>query len=175
MPPKYSQHYREEWEQMREFKDWLSPVQDDATKAYCKYCKCNIIAKLYCLKQHISTTKHVKSVEPMKSQTKIKFAKIQTRLDTQNLAHFICEHAAILTVDHLSDMCKKTFSDSRSTENMKLHRTKCTNIINNVLAPHFVSELIKDVGDAKFSILIDESTDISVTKILMSRHVNSIL
>ncbi|XP_041974017.1 uncharacterized protein LOC121736556 [Aricia agestis] len=37
MAPKYSQHYREEWEKMREFKDWLSPVKDDATKAYCKY------------------------------------------------------------------------------------------------------------------------------------------
>ncbi|XP_047027827.1 uncharacterized protein LOC124635914 [Helicoverpa zea] len=34
MPPKYSQHYRSEWEQMLDFKDWLQPVKDDTTKAY---------------------------------------------------------------------------------------------------------------------------------------------
>ncbi|GBP43091.1 hypothetical protein EVAR_96353_1 [Eumeta japonica] len=34
MPPKYSQHYRTEWEKMLDFKDWLQPVENDTTKAY---------------------------------------------------------------------------------------------------------------------------------------------
>jgi len=49
---------------------------------------------------------------------------------------------------------------------MKLHRTKCTNIIKNVLAIHFVEDLRIDIEDSKFSLLLNESTDISVAKLL---------
>lgn len=166
MPPKYEQHYREEWEKMSEFKDWLTGAKDDTAKAYCKYCKCTIIAKKYCLKQHILTSKHMKYAAPMKCQSKIEFPRMQIQLDTQraesSLALFVCEHTSTLTVDHLSQMCKKHFLIA----DIKLHRTKCTNIIKYALAPHFTSQLVTDVGNNKFSILVDESTDISVTKIL---------
>lgn len=47
-----------------------------------------------------------------------------------------------------------------------MHRTKCSQIIKNVIAPYFVQELSQDVGDRPYSILIDESTDISVIKYL---------
>jgi len=49
---------------------------------------------------------------------------------------------------------------------MKLHRTKRTGIICNVLAPHFQNELKNKINNGPFSILIDESTDISVLKFL---------
>lgn len=45
-----------------------------------------------------------------------------------------------------------------------MHRTKCTEVIKNVLAPHFVEELIKDIGQQKYSLIIDESTNISTSK-----------
>lgn len=38
--------------------------------------------------------------------------------------------------------------------------------MNNVLALFFLNDLKNDIGDNKFSLLIDESTDISVTKYL---------
>lgn len=169
MPPKYSQHYRSEWEKMTDFKEWLQPVKNDTTKAYCKYCKCDIMAKLYCLKQHISSTKHKKAIEPMKSQSTIKFPIQKKDLNTQkaesSLALFVCEHCAIMAIDHLSEVCKHRFSDSKAGD-LKLHRTKCTNIIKNVLAPHFIQEIVNDVQDQEYSLLLDESTDISVLKML---------
>ncbi|KAK4294470.1 hypothetical protein Pmani_032903 [Petrolisthes manimaculis] len=78
----------------------------------------------------------------------------------------IAEHASFLTVDHFSEGCKKVFSDSSAAKNMKLHRTKCKNIVVNVLAPHFTESLRQDIGGSRYSLLIDESTDISVVKIL---------
>ncbi|KNC26921.1 hypothetical protein FF38_00610 [Lucilia cuprina] len=45
--------------------------------------------------------------------------------------------------------------------------TKCTNIIKNVLGPHFDDELRKDIGEGYFSILIDESCDVALTKVLV--------
>ena len=49
---------------------------------------------------------------------------------------------------------------------MKLHRTKCTSIIKHVSYPHFLNDLNNDTDEAVYNILIDESTDISVTKYL---------
>jgi hypothetical protein len=45
-----------------------------------------------------------------------------------------------------------------------MHRTKCSNVIKNVWAPHFMKELCEDVG--AFSILLYESTDITTDKYL---------
>ena len=49
---------------------------------------------------------------------------------------------------------------------VKMHPTNCTNIIKNVLCPHFEEELTNDIGNNKFSLLLDESNDISVKKLL---------
>ena len=78
---------------------------------------------------------------------------------------FVSEHCSLLASDHLSELCKCAFSDSKFSD-IRLHRTKCTEIIKNVLAPHFSQELVADIGDQKYSLKIDESTDISVVKLL---------
>lgn len=169
MPPKYSQHYRSDWEKMAVFKEWLQPVANDRTKAYCKYCKCDMAAKLSILKLHILSAKHKNTIEPLKSQKTINFPKVKKDLNTQktesSLALFICEHSAIMAVNHLTELCKLRFHDSKQSD-IKLHRTKCTNIIKNVLTPHFIQEIVKDLGDREYSLLLDESTDISVVKML---------
>ena len=56
------------------------------------------------------------------------------------------------------------FSDSTAASHFKMHRTKCTEMINGVLAPYFLKKLVSDVGDQRFSLLLDESTDVSVSK-----------
>lgn len=82
MPPKYNQHYRAEWELLSDFKEWLKPVENDTTKAYCKYCKSQIVAKYYCLKQHALSSKHLKAMEPLRGQKKIEFPKVIKNLNT---------------------------------------------------------------------------------------------
>ncbi|KAF0747678.1 Uncharacterized protein FWK35_00030307 [Aphis craccivora] len=44
----------------------------------------------------------------------------------------------------------------------RLHRSKCTAIISNVIEPYFAQCLKESISDSFYSILIDESTDISV-------------
>lgn len=80
------------------------------------------------------------------------------------LTLFIAEHCSTMSVDHLGELCSKCFKDSKATDGLKLHRTKCTEIMKNVLASHFRQELLDDIGNQKFSILLDESTDVSVSK-----------
>ncbi|CAH2101180.1 unnamed protein product [Euphydryas editha] len=47
-----------------------------------------------------------------------------------------------------------------------MHRTKCTQSINQVLAPHFRETLLQDIGSQKYGIILDESTDVSVSRYL---------
>lgn len=54
----YTQRYRKEWEQMQDFKGWLTSVQFQPTRAYCTYCKKNLHAHRLSLLKHTCTIKH---------------------------------------------------------------------------------------------------------------------
>lgn len=69
-------------------------------------------------------------------------------------------------VDHLSDLCKECFGDSKGCSDLKIKRSKCIGVMKNVLAPYFDKELVSDIGERKFSLIIDESNDISALKVL---------
>ena len=47
-----------------------------------------------------------------------------------------------------------------------MHRSKCTNIIKNILCPHFEEKLKCDTGSNKYSLLLNESNNVTVTKML---------
>lgn len=165
----YTQKFRQEWLSEPEFQGWLQAVKTDPTKAFCTYCKCEVNSKKGDLLNHIKRKKHLKAAQPFSAgQSKITFSpkpKIDSGTNSAegSLALFISAHTSILPVDHLGVLCKKYFKEA---ENLKLHRTKCSAIIKNVLSPHFVTELKRDIGDGPFSLLLDESTDISITKLL---------
>lgn len=79
---------------------------------------------------------------------------------------FVAEHCSLRVVDHLSELCKSCFKDSKACKNLRLKWSKCSAIVCNVLAPHFSGNLNADIADGKFSQLIDESNDISVIILL---------
>lgn len=54
----YTQRYRKEWEQMQDFKGWLTSVPFQQTRAYCTYCKKNLHAHRLSLLKHTCTIKH---------------------------------------------------------------------------------------------------------------------
>lgn len=74
-------------------------------------------------------------------------------------------HGTISSIDHLCELLKKCGKGSK-LENLRLHRTKASNIILHVVAPSFLKDIIDDIGDQGFSIILDESTDVSTVKYL---------
>lgn len=90
---------------------------------------------------------------------KVKFAELQ-------LAAFLAEHTSIITVDHLTELLKKIEPDSDVFSKMKLHRTKCAALIKNILGPCMLEDLMNDMKESPYSLIIDESTDISTEKVL---------
>ncbi|KNC29845.1 hypothetical protein FF38_07319 [Lucilia cuprina] len=73
------------------------------------------------------------------------------------LALFTSQHSSTNSVDHLTELCKAHFEDDKQ---IRMHRTKCTNIIKKCFVTYFTNQLRNDIGESKFSIFIDESTDI---------------
>ncbi|KAK3889102.1 hypothetical protein Pcinc_006845 [Petrolisthes cinctipes] len=166
MPPQYTQSFRVSWLSVDELKGWLQPVEGDKTKAYRCYCKTDLNAKLCDLRKHATTQRHRKCANIV---TDSRQQKIQVKpKENENvsvaegkLALYIACHR-LASIDHATETCKSAFSYSKITTNMKLHRTKCREVIVNILAPDFAETLREDIGDLRYSILIDESTDISV-------------
>eukprot|EP00795_Rhopilema_esculentum_P009994 gene9994-18621_t len=72
-------------------------------------------------------------------------------------------HSAILAVDHLGELMVQHGKGSALGE-MQLHRTKCSQLIKNVVSPSLKRELQKDVEGKGFAVLIDESTDVAAKK-----------
>lgn len=87
------------------------------------------------------------------------------------LAMYIAAHSSIRSVDHLTDIINMTSASSNisgpsDSALYRMHKTKYASLIRNVIGPSLLSATLKDVGDSPFSLLIDESTDISTEKLV---------
>ena len=90
----------------------------------------------------------------------VKFAEIK-------IASVLCEHnVSMKFIDHLCEVCKEIFSDSKIARNIKLHKTKCASIVTNVLGERETDSLSSELMNTKFLLLIDEGTYITQTKLI---------
>lgn len=79
---------------------------------------------------------------------------------------FIVEQCSIVSADQLAEFIRKSFSGSATGKDYHMKTTKCAAIIKNVLYPHFKEDIKADIGSSKYSIIVDESTDIAVKNYL---------
>ncbi len=78
---------------------------------------------------------------------------------------FIVEHNLPFRVmDHLSDLVSACFPDSKIALDFSSKRTKTRSIIKHVLAQQFRDQLEEVLKHIKFSVVIDETTDIAAKK-----------
>lgn len=162
---KYKKQYRKEWETDPELKVWIGPAQDEG-KARCKFCNTEIRAHLKDLRDHAATKKHTaRCLAPSVKTFTVSAAKVHDPPSSQKrrelrIATYVACHTSINAVDELSDILQD------ETGAFQMHRTKCTAVIRSMLAPHFRAELREDVGDSPYSLYLDETTDITVNKLL---------
>ena len=119
---------------------------------------------------HEKADKHIRRVQDSATTKPLPVIHIAKEDDQANkaeieLAVTMACHSAIMTIDHLGEVITKNGKGSK-LEKIKLHRRKCTKIIMNVVATAMKEDLTKDVKGKKYSIIADESTDISTTKLL---------
>lgn len=170
----YKQKVRLGWTKDPLFKEWilLKNMDKNEYKVDCKFCKCSLNAKTSALKDHALSKKHIAASEPFSNsrQKTIQFKKesivVATKVAEARTALYIAQHSSIRPVDHLNSLFKCNFADSATALDTRIHRTKATAIIKNVWSPHMISLLIQDINNGKYSLIIDESQDITVVKYL---------
>ncbi|KAF0690927.1 Zinc finger protein, partial [Aphis craccivora] len=173
---KYKRKYCVEWENKPEFKGWLKKATEkdscnnELKEAYCTLCKIVLRAHHGDLISHSKTLKHISKTKSLivEKQPKLSsfgvstISKEKKNIDLKLAVHIAC-HSSIRSIDHLGDLLKLHGKGS-PLENLKLHRTKCSKLILNVLSPSILQSLVEDIGNSKYSLIVDESTDVSVSK-----------
>ena len=127
----------------------------------------NIAPRLSNVARHEGTAKHTKKASSVSRNSKItSFApKENERVKEMELqlALAITCHSSIMVVDHLGEIM---VNHGRGTklEHLRLHRTKCSLLIKDVIAPAMYQDLCQDMAGQKYCLILDESTDVSCAK-----------
>nr|XP_047124193.1 uncharacterized protein LOC124806931 [Hydra vulgaris] len=146
-----SRKYLEKWEADY---PWLKKSSDGTESAFCTLCRVTIQPRKSSVEQHSGTFRHASREKHLNTKSQITFPLVSMKAD--------CE-ADISTINHLGEIIS-LYGKNSPLENLRLHRTKCTQIILNVISSSIESEISESMADKPFSILIDESTDVSLTK-----------
>ena len=80
--------------------------------------------------------------------------------------YFSEHHIPFSNVEHLLGICQRAFSDSDVAKKVSCNRTKLLYTIQDGIAHYEKLELPEICRAQKFSVVIDESTDASITQVL---------
>ena len=152
------------------FSGWLKKSRNTNVfkQAHCLVCCKDLRAHHGDLQKHSSVSTHVKNMESIQvNQKKISEMctntfKEESKMADLELSVFIACHASISSIDCLVEILNKR----NKKDQIKLGRTKCTNLLKYVVAPNILQDMVNDVGDASYSLIVDESTVISQKKYL---------
>jgi len=155
-------------------KNWLMPDKDPF-KAACKQCRTTMVAELTNLKSHAKGIKHkqMKAAGTIKQRPISSFVQTDANTDLKfnvqraeiKLSAFMAEHnIPFLAADDLPGLLKECFPDSKIVQGINMKRTKTSAIVKNVIGVTAKEELSDILKTRKFSILTEESTDISSVK-----------
>ncbi|XP_053595333.1 zinc finger protein 862-like [Microplitis demolitor] len=173
---KYEKKFNDNWLKDPLFVKWLLKASDP-NKAYCKLCKSELRAHRFDLVRHKDSAKHLKNaaaiaVHPtinkvFPAATSINQKNLITKIELKLAVHTAC-HSSISVIDHLSEIIKDQFqtfnSNKKPDQSLRIHRTKCTALLTRVIEPSLLQQQIKDINDVQFSLILDESTDVSCQK-----------
>lgn len=174
----YQQSFNPEWLQDPELKDWVKPDPKDKNGAFCSVCdwklkNCNKSA----LMKHKASSKHIKCFEAKKRTVNIQqyfkkpteSEKLQDKIAKAELLleGYIAEHGVpFAQVDHLVEVIKKMAPDCEILQGMKMKKTKASYILQDGIAWEESESVAKICKENKFSLIIDECTDVSVSQVL---------
>ena len=144
--------------------------------AYCKACKVALKCKSgkADLHAHAKTAKHNTNLRAVKMHPNIansftNFTALKQKVlkaELQNTA-LIAEHnLAFNLADHLVKMEKSSFDDSKISPEIQCGRLKTSGLMRNVFGAQQFENIVNALKVSKFSICVDESTDVSQRKIL---------
>ena len=172
----YDQKYQAVWEKMPEFRNWITKSTQGVQFFYCNYCKKDYKSGKTEVKRHYKSKKHSDNAAGYgQKQMALLDAGFNLKVNIEQkskrnaikIANFIAEHNLSFNISgDLTKMIQSLYLDQEVVQKMSCSRTKCRSIIVNVSGRFSFECLIDKLRENKFSIIIDESTDISSVKCL---------
>lgn len=183
----YKQAFNDDWMSIPELKDWIKRDDSNRYAVICTVCGCTLINCNKCgLLAHKNTTKHMRNVQAklkglnygglsQKSKYEsldmepVRLPGIDDKVATAELVltAFMAEHnTPFQHADHLVECCKKIFPDSAIAQKISLKRAKASSVMQQDIAHHERQDIIFICQSQKFSIIIDESTDVSTKQVI---------
>lgn len=165
--PPYKQKFRSDWQV--EFK-WLNERNG---QSMCTLCNTAVTGSGFHMRRHSLSALHMKNVKSVANTKNVKEAmfnsdktlKDQVREAEAKLTFMICDkNLPFQLMDTLTEVCKHIFPDSKIARNLKIKRKKATTLAITKLAPYVKGKLVSKLQVNKFSLIVDETTDVSTKK-----------
>ncbi|XP_068211680.1 uncharacterized protein [Palaemon carinicauda] len=128
------------------------------------------------LMKHKASSKHTRNLDAKKNTLNIKqfFKRSDAELPQDKVAKaemyltgYMAEHGVpSAQADHLVDVIKKMFPVCETARNMKMKKTKASYMLQDGIAWEERRVVAKFCRENYFSLIIDESTDVSVSQVL---------
>lgn len=164
---KRDQKFRREWEKTF---PWLKPSKQNSFTTLCNKCNVELGSQITPIILHEKSAKHKANCTASSSRIKTEvFSSVREQSSGVmsaeiRLSAMMLEHNIIFRVaDHMCDV-RRLFSWFKNSPRFRMKRTKCQSVYQNVLAKCYKESLAGTLRQNKFSILIDESTDISTSQ-----------
>jgi hAT family C-terminal dimerisation region len=165
--------FRDEWLQDENFKSWISKDRGDnpdPSKVHCKACVCSFSIRtdgVSAVKKHCEADKHKRAISSQRiSGTLSKFF-VETRLPDDDKVtaaevaltyHGVQHQHSYLSQDCGNKLVAKVFVDSKISNKIRCGRTKSEAIVEGVLGPYSVQQVLHDLDqDKPFSLSTDAS------------------
>lgn len=177
---KNTKKFRQQWLDIKLFQPWLREVSHDENLCFCSFCDKYMTANFSHIYRHAESVAHVnasKNIERKETEDVNDTDEFVLSFDERKKAAEI-RYAAFIAERNISHQTAKeilTFfqevgKDSKILQSMSMSRTKLNKIISNVLCPIETDRVVSIIQNTKFSIYIDETSDISNQK-WMTFHV----
>lgn len=176
MRKSYKQKFNEEWLDDPVLKSWITSSKSKGYTAYCKFCDININGSKTLMIRHANTPKHKQNIDSKRNTPGIiSLFNSSSRYQSENqikeaelrLCAYVAEHNLPLRLmDTLPTLLKTIVPDSEIAKKIQCGHTKCNYLIKNALAVDSLNQISKKLKSTYFSVIIDESTDLSANKSL---------
>ena len=167
------QRYRQEWEQIPEYREWLRGIENQPTRAQCIFCHIPFNSRLDTIRDHSISAAHRREffnrlpedVNVINYLNNDEIIDRKVHRAKMKVAAVFADHNLPFWLAECLIPVIKDISDDRDCREIwgrfSMNRKDVPNIIKNCIAPGYKNDLARKLRGTKFSLSFDESTDVS--------------
>lgn len=171
---RYRKRFNPRWLEIENFKVWLREHPTNANACYCSICKKTLIGGLSQIKRHAECRKHLDTSKKIitititnnsnkdvntKTNPILSFDERKKTAEIKYAALFAEYNIPPYITKEILNFLQEIEKNSHILKYMSMSRTKCRNIISNVLYPVEMECIINNIQNTKFSVLLSIASD----------------